>query len=48
MFGYISTAQEEAVEEEIVDEQLVKEFKDENFGLVGRFFRTLSTFTPGF
>ena len=48
MLGYISTAEEEAIEEEIVEEELVEEFTEEQFGLVGRFFRTLSTFTPGF
>ena len=48
MLGYISTAEEEAIEEEIVEEELVEEFTEEKFGLVGRFFRTLSTFTPGF
>ena len=58
MLGYISTAEEEAIEEEIVEEEIVEEeiveekiveeFTEEKFGLVGRFFRTLSTFTPGF
>merc|ERR1712106_164606 len=48
ILGYISTAEEEAIEEEIVEEELVEEFTEEQFGLVGRFFRTLSTFTPGF
>ena len=43
MFDYISPAVEEAVPEEMVEE-----FTEENFGLVGRFFRTLSDYAPGF
>ena len=39
----------DAVEEVgAVGQEMVEEFKDENFGLVGRFFRTLSDYTPGF
>ena len=48
MLGYISPTVEEAVEEVRVAEEPVEEFTEGNFGLVGRFFRTLADYTPGF
>ena len=48
MLGYISPTVKEAVEDEIVAEEPVEEFTEGNFGLVGRFFRTLADYTPGF
>ena len=48
MLGYISPTIEEAVEEVRVTEEPVEEFTEGNFGLVRRFFRTLTDYIPGF
>merc|ERR1711970_1443509 len=45
-------AQGEVVEEEApaedVEEEAIEDFTEENFGLVGKFFKTISNLTPGF
>ena len=48
MLGYISPTVEEAVEDEIEVQEPVEEFTEGNYGLVGRFFRTLADYTPAF
>ena len=48
MFGYISPTVEEAGKEVVVAEEPVEEFTEGNYGLVGRFYRTLAEYTPGF
>ena len=49
MLVYINPAfKEEPVAEETVPEEPAEEFADETLGLVGRFFKSLSSLTPAF
>ena len=40
--------EDEDVQEKVVEEDVVEEFTEENFGLLGKFFKAVTQLTPDF